>query len=155
MVDLRVSAKSGGGGPCPDARGARCPHSQAQPPCRLLLRRKRSVAQCAPQLSPPCFLPTLSAPAVCSYCRQLGEVYGIPKVHYKGQQDDFYIMVRNYPCARPPSPVPTVAMPGKRLDSAMHRLQRSRWLSWLVSGGVRGAEEAHHVWRCLRPLACP
>ena len=25
--------------------------------------------------------------------RQLGDVYGIPKVHYKGQQDDFYIMV--------------------------------------------------------------
>ncbi|KAG2492391.1 hypothetical protein HYH03_009337 [Edaphochlamys debaryana] len=24
---------------------------------------------------------------------QLGDVYGIPKVHYKGQQDDFYIMV--------------------------------------------------------------
>jgi serine/threonine protein kinase len=25
--------------------------------------------------------------------RQLGECYGIPKLHYKGNQDDFYIMV--------------------------------------------------------------
>lgn len=26
-------------------------------------------------------------------CRNLGEVYGLPKMHYKGKQGDFYIMV--------------------------------------------------------------
>jgi len=25
--------------------------------------------------------------------RNLGEVYGLPKMHYKGKQGDFYIMV--------------------------------------------------------------
>jgi hypothetical protein len=29
-----------------------------------------------------------------SVYQQLGESYGIPKVHYKGNQDDFYVMVR-------------------------------------------------------------
>ena len=28
------------------------------------------------------------------FCRNLGEVYGLPKMHYKGKQGDFYIMVR-------------------------------------------------------------
>lgn len=26
-------------------------------------------------------------------CRSLGGVHGIPKVHYKGRQGDYYIMV--------------------------------------------------------------
>ena len=40
------------------------------------------------------------APAVCMvcwlllHCRALGNVPGVPKVHYKGRQGDFYIMVR-------------------------------------------------------------
>lgn len=29
--------------------------------------------------------------------RMLGESYGIPRLHYKGQQDNFYIMVRKLP----------------------------------------------------------
>ncbi|EFJ40321.1 histone kinase [Volvox carteri f. nagariensis] len=33
------------------------------------------------------------SPYEWSIYTQLGDVYGIPKVHYKGQQDDFYIMV--------------------------------------------------------------
>jgi hypothetical protein len=28
-------------------------------------------------------------------CRSLGGVHGIPKVHYKGRQGDYYIMVSN------------------------------------------------------------
>ena len=29
----------------------------------------------------------------CLGCRNLGDVYGLPKMHYKGKQGDFYIMV--------------------------------------------------------------
>jgi len=31
----------------------------------------------------------------CTCCSALGNIPGVPKVHYKGRQGDFYIMVRS------------------------------------------------------------
>ena len=51
----------------------------------------------------PPLLYTLLSPPPPSPHRQLGDSYGIPKVHFKGQQDDFFIMVRGS-CSTPPRP---------------------------------------------------
>lgn len=40
----------------------------------------------------------------CTY-RALGDVYGLPKMHYKGKQGDFYIMVSTALCSLPPAQV--------------------------------------------------
>ena len=49
------------------------------------------------QAAPRC-LPSPTGPWHC--CRALGNILGIPKVHYKGRQGDYYIMVRRLlrPC---------------------------------------------------------
>jgi hypothetical protein len=35
----------------------------------------------------------MPAPAPLPLRSAIGTVYGVPKVHFKGQQDDFYVMV--------------------------------------------------------------
>lgn len=30
-------------------------------------------------------------------CRQIGDSYGVPKLHFKGMQEDFYVMVSSWP----------------------------------------------------------
>ena len=40
----------------------------------------------------------VNAQAMCEHCRapcsSLGGIHGIPRVHYKGRQGDYYVMVR-------------------------------------------------------------
>lgn len=38
-----------------------------------------------PLVSPP--------PRPLPFCSGIGEVYGVPKVHYKGQQGEFYVVI--------------------------------------------------------------
>ncbi len=39
----------------------------------------------------PNLLSSLSLPL--PFCSGIGEVYGVPKVHYKGQQGEFYVVI--------------------------------------------------------------
>ena len=64
---------------------------QGDCPSRCLGARPRGQAPV-----PTCLL-ALTVRLLCALCplrSAIGEVYGVPKVHYKGQQDDFYVMVR-------------------------------------------------------------
>lgn len=62
------------------------------------------VCACARVLLAVCAKPSLPSDGdkpllcLCVMRRMLGESYGIPRLHYKGQQDSFYIMVCKLPC---------------------------------------------------------
>ena len=56
-----------------------------------------TVYKCAPSvcrtLCTPCAFGALIS-RLAPACSSLGGIHGVPKVHYKGRQGDYYIMVR-------------------------------------------------------------
>ncbi len=74
----QLSLDDYGGLPCQSqsSRGFCCDYH------RSLVDRQPAVASCL-----------VDDLCTCRCCSALGEVYGVPKVHYKGQQADFYVMV--------------------------------------------------------------
>ncbi len=79
---------------------------------------------------------------MCPSCSSLGGVHGIPKVHYKGRQGDYYIMVRAMLCSRHQSFHMRVC---SQADSAfffqvMDMLGPSLWDVWNQSGQVMSQE---------------
>ena len=60
----------------------------------LCLRRAVPPARAAPWPAAHAVHAVPAVPAVLPRRSALGEVYGVPKVHFKGQQGDFYVMVR-------------------------------------------------------------
>ena len=88
-------------------------------------------------------------------CRALGNIPGIPKVHYKGRQGDYYIMVccaacmlwlagvANWPCPGPEQPQLLLIHPaGCRcpaiLTTARLLLARRSWTCWAPACGTCG-----------------